>query len=236
RRGQPVGGASCERWRIMYNDGMETLSLFPLNTVLFPGQLLPLQIFEPRYRQMIGECIQHGRAFGVVLIRSGEEVGDVAEPYEVGTTAHIVQVEGEADGRMNILCVGKSRFRIARLWQDKPYLHGQVELWPWEPYRAGRTAVERVRRRLDRYLQVLAETADSKLELSLPEEPAALAHVAASILQIEVNEKQRLLTTPSIGVLLNDIAELLQRELRAWQIVQASRQLSPHETSSFSLN
>ncbi|CAG0932078.1 Lon protease 2 [Thermoflexales bacterium] len=215
---------------------METLALFPLKTVLFPGQLLPLHIFEPRYRQMIGECIQHGRAFGVVLIRTGEEVGAAAEPYPVGTTAHIVQVEGEADGRMNVLCVGKSRFRIERLWQDKPYLYGQVELWPWEPYQAGSADIDRVRRQLDRYLQVLAETADSKLELSLPDEPAALAHVAASILQVEVSEKQRLLTTPSISALLGDIAELLQRELRAWQIVQASRQLSPHETSSFSLN
>jgi Lon protease-like protein len=215
---------------------METLALFPLKTVLFPGQLLPLHIFEPRYRQMIGECIQHGRAFGVVLIRTGEEVGAEAEPYPVGTTAHIVQVEGEADGRMNILCVGKSRFRIERLWQDKPYLYGQVELWPWEPYQAGSADIDRVRRQLDRYLQVLAETADSKLELSLPDEPAALAHVAASILQVEVSEKQRLLSTPSISALLSDIAELLQRELRAWQIVQASRQLSPHETSSFSLN
>ncbi len=220
----------------MYNGGMETLALFPLNTVLFPGQLLPLHIFEPRYRQMIGECIQHGQAFGVVLIRSGQEVGEAAEPYEVGTTAHIVQIESEADGRMNILCVGKSRFRIERLWQDKPYLYGQVELWPWEPYQEGSADVDRVRRQLDRYLQALAETAESKLELSLPDEPAALAHVAASVLQIEVSEKQRLLTTPSIGDMLIDIADLLQRELRAWKIVQASRQLSPHETSSFSLN
>ncbi len=215
---------------------METLPLFPLNTVLFPGQLLPLHIFEPRYRQMIGECIQHGQAFGVVLIRSGQEVGETAEPYEVGTTAHIVQIEGEADGGMNILCVGKSRFRIERLWQDKPYLSGQVELWPWEPYQEGSADVDRVRRQLERYLQALAETSDTKLELSLPNEPAALAHVAASVLQIEMNEKQRLLTTPSISALLTDIADLLQRELRAWQIVQASRQLSPHETSSFSLN
>jgi uncharacterized protein len=215
---------------------METLALFPLNTVLFPGQLLPLQIFEPRYRQMIGECIQHGQAFGVVLIRSGQEVGETAEPYEVGTTAHIVQIESEADGRMNILCVGKSRFRIERLWQDKPYLYGQVELWPWEPYQEGSADVDRVRRQLDRYLQALAVTADSKLELNLPQEPAALAHVAASVLQIEMSEKQRLLTTLSIGDMLIDIADLLQRELRAWQIVQASRQLSPHETSSFSLN
>jgi Lon protease-like protein len=220
----------------MYNGSMETLPLFPLNTVLFPGQLLPLHIFEPRYRQMIGECIQHGQAFGVVLIRSGEEVGTAAEPYAVGTTAHIVQVEGEADGRMNILCVGQARFRIAHLLHEKPYLSGQVELWPWEPYLAGSADVDRVRRLLDRYLHLLAELTEGKLDLNLPDEPAALAHVAASALQVELSEKQRLLTTPSVGDLLTCIAAILQRELRAWQIVQASRQLSPDEASSFSLN
>jgi Lon protease-like protein len=220
----------------MYNHGMDTLPLFPLNTVLFPGQLLPLHIFEPRYRQMIGECIQHGQAFGVVLIRSGEEVGAAAEPVEVGTTAHIVQVESVADGRMNILCVGKARFRITELLHDKPYLSGRVEWWPWEPYQAGSADVDRIRRQLDRYVHILAETTDSKLELTLPDEPATLANIAASVLQVETSEKQRLLTTPSVGAMLIDVADLLQRELRAWQIVQASRQLSPAESSSFSLN
>ncbi len=220
----------------MYNGDMENLSLFPLNTVLFPGQLLPLHIFEPRYRQMIGECIQHGQSFGVVLIRSGEEVGETAEPVEVGTTAQIVQVESVADGNMNIMCVGKARFRITQLLRDKPYLTGQVELWPWEPYQAGGADVDRIRRQLDRYLHILAETTGSKLDLTLPEEPATLAHIAASVLQVETGEKQRLLTTSSIDAMLSGIAELLQRELRAWQIVQASRQLSSEEASVFSLN
>jgi Lon protease-like protein len=214
---------------------MDTLPLFPLNTVLFPGQLLPLHIFEPRYRQMMGECIQHGQPFGVVLIRSGEEVGETAEPVEVGTTAHIVQVEN-VDDRMNILCVGKARFRIAQLLHDKPYLSGRIEWWPWEPYQAGRAEVDRIRRQLDRYVRALAESAASQLDLALPDEPATLAHIAASVLQVDLSEKQQLLTTASIGDLLADVAGLLRRELRAWQIVQASRQLSPDETSSFSLN
>jgi len=220
----------------MYNEAMETLSLFPLNTVLFPGQLLPLHIFEPRYKQMIGECIQHGRPFGVVLIRSGEEVGAEAEPHEVGTTAHIVQVEHTTDERMNILCVGSARFRIAETFHDKPYLTGQIELWPWEPFAAGSADVDRVQRQLDRYVQILAEMTDSKLEVELPSEPAALANVAASVLQIDSAEKQRLLTTVSIGQLLTDVSAVFQRELRAWQIVQASRELSLDETTRFSLN
>ena len=76
----------------------------------------------------------------------------------------------------------------------------------------------------------------SQLEVELPSEPAALANVAASVLQIDSTEKQRLLTTFSIGQLLTDLSAVFQRELRAWQIVQASRELSLDETSRFSLN
>jgi Lon protease-like protein len=219
-----------------YNGGMDTLPLFPLNTVLFPGQLLPLHIFESRYRQMIGECIQHGQPFGVVLIQTGEEVGETAEPVAVGTTAHIVQVDSVADERMNILCVGKARFRIVELLHDKPYLSGRIEWWPWEPYQAGSADVDRIRHQLDRYVRTLAESTEGQLDLTLPDEPATLANIAASVLQVDSSEKQQLLTTASIGAMLTEVAVLLQRELRAWQIVQASRQLSPTETSSFSLN
>ena len=220
----------------MYNDHMETLALFPLNTVLFPGQLLPLHIFEPRYRQMIGECIQHGRPFGVALIRSGPEVGEMAEPYDVGTTAQIMQVERMDDGRMNILCMGNARFRIAQTFHDKPYLYGQVDLWPWQPFAAGDVDLALVRKRLDRYVQALAELTDNELSIELPEDPAALANTAAAVLQIDAAEKQQLLSTPSIEDLLLQVSDLLQRELRAWQIVQGSRQMSRDEATSFSLN
>ena len=220
----------------MYNQRMETLALFPLNTVLFPGQLLPLHIFEPRYRQMIGECIQHSRPFGVVLIQSGEEVGTEADPRDVGTIAHIVQVERMPDGRMNILCVGNARFRIEEMFHDKPYLYGAVELWPWTPFATGEADVDLVRKRLDRYLHMLAEMTDSKIDVDLPADPASLANIAASVLQIDLDEKQQLLTTDSIGEMLVQISGLLQRELRGLQIVQASRQAPPDEVIPFSLN
>ena len=221
----------------MYNVDMETLALFPLNTVLFPGQLLPLHIFEPRYRQMIGECIQQGQPFGVVLIRSGEEVGGApAELHGVGTTAHIVQVERLDDGRMNILCVGAARFRIAHTYDDRPYPYGHVDLWPWQPFTAGSADLTLIRNRLDRYVQALAELTESQLEIELPADPAALANTAAAILQIDTEEKQELLSTRSINDLLLNVSDLLQRELRVWQIVQGSRQISRDEATSFSLN
>ena len=220
----------------MYNASMDTLALFPLNTVLFPGQLLPLNIFEPRYRQMIGECMQHAQPFGVVLIQSGEEVGEPAIPHAVGTAAHIVQVERQEDGRMQILCVGRARFRLQEVLHDKPYLRGTVAWWPWEPFAAGHTSVNHVQQQLGRYLHMLTELTGNQLDVDLPADPAALASAAAAVLQVDLAEKQRLLTTASIGDLLDDVSIVLQRELRAWQIVQASRELSAEDTTPFSLN
>ena len=110
---------------------LKELPLFPLHTVLFPGMVLPLHIFEPRYRQMIGECIKSGEPFGVVLIQEGVEAGGSAIPYEVGTSAYITQVEELADGRMNIFSIGYQRFRVHELRDSKPYLVGLVEDYPF---------------------------------------------------------------------------------------------------------
>ena len=82
---------------------MERLPLFPLNSVLYPGTLLPLHIFEERYRSMISRCVEEKVPFGVVLVRSGEEVGGPAEPYDVGTTARVARLQRLPDGRMNLV-------------------------------------------------------------------------------------------------------------------------------------
>ena len=77
----------------------EELRLFPLNMVLFPGGSLPLRIFEERYKLMIGECLKGSLPFGVVLIKEGIEVGGLASPHQVGTTARITKAERSDQGR-----------------------------------------------------------------------------------------------------------------------------------------
>ncbi|MHB8514163.1 MAG: LON peptidase substrate-binding domain-containing protein [Dehalococcoidia bacterium] len=104
------------------------LRLFPLQTVLFPGMRMPLHIFEERYKIMVRECIEEDASFGVVLIRSGAEVGAGAVPYDVGTTARIVQVEHLDEGRMNLFTIGEQRFRIIAVNTTSPYLRGEVEI------------------------------------------------------------------------------------------------------------
>ena len=207
--------------------GTLSLSLFPLNTVLFPGQVLPLHIFEERYRHMIGQCIDKGLPFGVALIQEGEEVGGLAKPYAVGTMAHITQVERLDDGRLDIITVGEMRFRVVSLRQaPEGYLRASVILWPWLPgdENATQMLVQSVRDRLRRYVGMLSRASGISLEADdLPEQPAALACLTAIALQVAQTEKQKLLTSPSITALLFKEAGLLRRELRALQVMLRSR-------------
>ena len=88
------------------------LPVFPLGTVLYPGGPLPLRIFEPRYLDMVSDCLRNERPFGVCLIRSGSEVGEPAEPHRTGTLARIVDWGRDDRGVLTIEAIGESRFRL----------------------------------------------------------------------------------------------------------------------------
>ena len=88
------------------------LPLFPLKTVLFPGGVLALKVFETRYMDMVRECMQHNTPFGVALIKSGQEVGAPAEPENVGCLAHIINWDMPTLGVMMLRTQGGERFRI----------------------------------------------------------------------------------------------------------------------------
>src|SRR5919106_2847003 len=105
----------------------ELLPLFPLNSVLFPEMLLPLHIFEPRYRLLVRRSMDQDRPFGLVLIRSGQDVGPPAEPYAVGTEARIMAFSPLSDGRSYIVVRGGRRFAVEQAVPDaEPYLVGHV--------------------------------------------------------------------------------------------------------------
>ncbi len=224
-------------------DSTISLPLFPLNTVLFPGQVLPMHIFEPRYRTMIGKCIETGMPFGVVLIKDGEEVGGVATPYEVGTTARITQVERLEDGRLNIITVGEVRFRILNMREEQGYWMADVSLWPWPPsdHEALDALAQRVQDRLRSYVDMLSEMAGVPLDASreeLPDQPAVVAFLAAIALQVTQSEKQDLLTSTSIPALLAKEIMLFRRELRVLRLMVEShgRPKPDEEPVLFSLN
>lgn len=196
-------------------DVME-LPLFPLNTVLFPGQVLPLHIFEDRYRLMIRRCLSQDLPFGVVLIRRGREVGETAEPHPVGTMARIIESTHLPDGTMDILTVGTERFRILRLLHDQPYLRGEVEHFPMaepddETVLAG--LAQRVRMQVTRYIELIAEAAGLQIQVgAMPDAPQQVGYLAAVALQVDNDEKQELLGCSSLHkILVNEMA-LLSRE------------------------
>lgn len=132
--------------------------LFPLHTVLCPGIALPLHIFEERYRAMIARCLERSEPFGVVLIRDGRELGPLAgHVAEVGTLAAIRQVSRYADGRMDLVTVGTTRFRVTGLETGRePWLTGIVDDLP-EPLggdlAAAAELAERTGRRFLAYLE-----------------------------------------------------------------------------------
>src|SRR5215216_5562333 len=188
------------------------LPLFPLNTVLFPGATLPLHIFEPRYRQMIGECVDQERPFGVVLIEGGPEVGEGAVPHRVGCTAQITSVERQDDCRMNILCLGQSRFRIFGTSTERPYLLGDVELLGDEETssEAAERAALIVRDRYLRFVQLtLALRGEWTRRVATVAEPLRLADSLASRLPAANDVKQTLLEELSVPRRLAAVAALL---------------------------
>jgi Lon protease-like protein len=200
------------------------LALFPLNTVLFPGQLLPLHIFEDRYRLMVRRCLAEDLPFGVVLIRRGREEDEIVEPHSVGTIARIIESTNLPDGSMNIITVGTERFRIRRLLHDQPYLRGEVEAFPL-PEPLDPTAVagltEDVREQVTRYIQLIATAAGLRIQVSdIPQSPRQIGYLAAVALQIENEEKQALLNSVSVQSILAAEASLLRREnaLLGWMV------------------
>ncbi len=197
---------------------MQPLPLFPLNTVLFPGMPLRLHIFEDRYKQMIRECMQTEKPFGVVLIRRGDEAfGPPAEPYTIGCTARIVRSQALPEGRLNLIALGLERFRILSLDSgSEPYLVGQVEPFPLANPGSPTAAamVERLRPLVEQYLHLLEGHIETRLRPeSLPEEAAALAYSAAVILQSPLLEKQEMLSIPETVDLLDRMIEVYRREL-----------------------
>lgn len=94
------------------SDYATILSLFPLQTVLFPGNKLPLRIFEPRYVDLIGRCMREQQGFGIIGISSGQEAGPIPEIFPVGVEVSIIDFDQGSDGFLNIIVEGQERFRV----------------------------------------------------------------------------------------------------------------------------
>lgn len=187
------------------------LPMFPLHVVLFPGRPLPLHVFEPRYRQLLDDCLASDRRFGVIAIRYGRAEDGRADVYDVGTVAEIVRVERLDDGRSNIVTRGAERFRLRSLLCDGAYLRAEVDLLEEQPADA-RVAplVAALRAELELYLQAIG--AGEQLAGRLPSNPAALAWLAACAAELHLSEQQQLLEIDSLAERLRATMTFLRRE------------------------
>jgi Lon protease-like protein len=231
--------------RLSYNDytsshtiwaAMFKLPLFPLNTVLFPGMPLSLHIFEERYKRMIAACLDTRQPFGVVLIKSGQEAhGSLAQPYTIGCTAQINQVEPVGEGRMNIVAVGQERFKVVSLERDMPYLVGQVEFFPLDNSGDLNSAARRLRPWVERYITMLSRAEDLQFDFKqLPTQALPLTYLAASLLRIAPHQKQALLAVERADELIREVTVSYRREVTLLQMLLAEGKVE--EQGRFTLN
>jgi Lon protease-like protein len=200
------------------------LPLFPLGSVLFPGLLMPLHIFEDRYRELVSDLLalpEEAREFGIVAIREGRETGvdGITALYEVGCTARLRQVEAYDDGRFDIVTTGATRFRLHGLDNSRAYFQGDVELLDEPPGDEEATVVaDGVRRLFGRYRAVLTGDGDESQEL--PSDPGVLSYLVAAAMILDLADKQALLAAPDVSSRLHAELDLLRRETRILRDLQ----------------
>jgi uncharacterized protein len=199
----------------------QIMPLFPLGTVLFPGLVLPLHIFEERYRQLVGDLLAgpepRQRQFGVIAIRKGRETGvdGISALYEIGCTTTVSQVAEYEDGRFDLVTAGTERFRLISLDNSRPYLQGEVELLSEDTGEeaAAAVAADAVQRAFRDYVGALAARQAEQLAMpELPDEPLPLSYLVAALMIIDLPDQQTLLAAPDARRRLDAERALLAKE------------------------
>ncbi len=194
---------------------MSELPMFPLGTVLLPSMLLPLHVFEPRYRVLARRCVDGDGELGIVLIERGSEVGGGDVRSGVGTRARLLQAAELEDGRWVLGVVGVERIRVDRWLPDDPYPRAEVSSFAGEP--AGPDGVDRrrvVERLLRRVLALKAELGETATPatVELDPDPDFAAWQAAAFAPLGAFDAQRVLECAAADDRLALVASLLEDE------------------------
>lgn len=194
------------------------MPMFPLGGVLLPGAVLPLHVFEPRYRQLVVDCLADDDGepeFGVTLIERGWEVGGGDQRAGVGVVARMVQVEALPDGRYALVAVGTRRIRVNAWLPDDPYPLADVDDWPdEEPDRPG--LADMVAAMKDRLADVIAlaasigDTQAGEVDLSqVDDDPLVASYHLTALSPVGPADRYRLLCAPSPAERLELLSEAL---------------------------
>jgi Lon protease-like protein len=190
--------------------------MFPLGMVLFPGQLLPLHVFEPRYRELVRDCLAGDRRFGVVLIERGSEVGGDDVRTDIGTMAEILEAQELPDGRWVLATVGIGRIDVEEWLPDEPYPRAVASPWPDREPEADLTDLyAEATALLRRALGLRAELGEATVPstVTLPDDARAGSYHVAALAPLGPLDQQRLLSAPGPDRRLELATELLTDEV-----------------------
>jgi Lon protease-like protein len=202
------------------------IPLFPLDLVQFPGALTPLHIFEPRYRQMLKDVMAGDKSFGIIFRDSLTLIDSENLPEgSIGCMIEVAVAQGMADGRSNILCLGKERFRLLGYVEGEPYLKAEVELFDDDLDIVDPSDLADKTRAL--FLRLMAAGRKLKNEIESDDESPELP----AYLEIDNSEKQYMLElTSTVERLdyLNSILENLARDYENRAITNQFAKLNGH--------
>ena len=188
------------------------LPLFPLPLVLFPGAVLPLHVFEPRYRRLLADCLAADREFGLLFLPDGATAADLA-PGSVGCVAFVEQVEPLPDGRSNLIVSGRRRFQLRHLAESpQPYTVGEVR--DFDDERDSLAELDALAGQLRSTFERVAAAArtisdEPQFTPTLPEHPAELTFAVAALLDLDLAARQQLLASRSARERLEELIAVL---------------------------
>lgn len=215
------------------------LPLFPLGTVLFPGMPMPLQIFEPRYRQMMNDHGEDEIPFGVSLLLNARSPERDWPAHAIGTAAMITERRQRPDGRWDIVVKGQRRYRTLSCDFSRPYDVGSIE-WLDEPLgdpTEAKTLLRIVATQFHRYVGGITRlTHRSFGSVAVPEDPVQASYDLASRLPLHTWERQRLLEAETAVERLSEVSFLVERELALLLRAGAAGLALNHPGGMFSLN
>ncbi len=176
--------------------------MFPLGSVLLPSMVLPLHVFEPRYRAMIEVVLaSEEKSFGVVLIERGHEVGGNDQRSGIGTLARVIDTQQADDGRWAVVSVGTDRIRVDEWLEDDPYPQAMVSDWPDESL-VSDTARDSYAAILAKHRRLLGLASEAGYDVGpvqeLTDDPIVGSFQVAAVAPISSYDRQRLLSAPSI--------------------------------------
>ncbi len=191
---------------------MAELPMFPLGSVLFPTLVLPLHVFEDRYRALVRDVLAGDQEFGVCLIERGSEVGGGDVRSSVGTVASVQEAAELPDGRWALIAVGTRRIRVERWLDDDPYPRAEVvDLPDPDPTPAETELLDTVTRSVCASLDKIARLGQAATASAddLADDPVLASYQLAAISPLGPMDRQRLLSAPTVGLRLADLHELL---------------------------